>query len=239
MPTNVYLTNNTTNVGADFIPAMSFDQYTTITASGIIAEAHIKTGIHPVLMFKYIKKKFNVLERVIIDRRLAKLEKAFYNAVDNGQEMLGKKLIEEIAREQRETLLYASGVRTFIEKEDLDKLKHKIRDGHISDTLLRNYTRVIPNNVIAKKKKLEHVFDDFVIYHYYNKEVEAKLEKKQKMSSEEISKMRDPILFGIIKETNRLYFIADWEDEYCDLTFDEIIGVVADGQISKTPVINL
>lgn len=35
--------------------------------------------------------------------------------------------------------------------------------------------------------------------------------------------MKDPILFGKIKETDKLYFIADWQDEHCDLTFDKLI----------------
>jgi hypothetical protein len=59
------------------------------------------------------------------------------------------------------------------------------------------------------------------------------------MSSDEKSKMRDPILFGYIKETDRLYFIADWEDEYCDLTFDEIIDVVGENKLTKYPKLEL
>ena len=66
-----------------------------------------------------------------------------------------------------------------------------------------------------------------------------KREKKQKITPEEKSKMKDPILFGFIKETRRLYFVADWEDEHCDLTFDEICDVVGgkdeDHVLTKNP----
>ena len=48
----------------------------------------------------------------------------------------------------------------------------------------------------------------------------------KEMNDDERSQMKDPVLFGYIKETRRLYFIADWEDEHCDLTFDEMIEVV-------------
>lgn len=34
--------------------------------------------------------------------------------------------------------------------------------------------------------------------------------------------MRDPVLFGLINESSRFYYVAEWEDEYCDLTFEEI-----------------
>ncbi len=55
------------------------------------------------------------------------------------------------------------------------------------------------------------------------------------MTPDEHRKMKDPILFGWIKENNRLYFIADWEDEFCDLTFDEIVDVVGETKIEKNP----
>jgi len=58
------------------------------------------------------------------------------------------------------------------------------------------------------------------------------------MTKEEIQKMKDPILFGMIKESNRLYFIDDWEDEYCDLTFDEIIDVIGENKLTKNINLN-
>lgn len=193
--------------------------------------------IHPVLAFKYIKSKFGLMEKLTLDRRLEKLEKAIYQAIENGQEFLAEKFMKELARETRESLLYAKGVRYYIEKSDLHKYKHKIKGGHISDTDFKNYTRVIPKDVLAEKKKYEQFFDSFVIYHYYDKEVEKKLEEKQKMTPDEVSKMKDPILFGRINETDRLYFLADWEDEYCDLTFDEIVDVVGENKLTKYPEI--
>lgn len=185
-----------------------------------------KSGIAPELYFKYVKKKLSFLEKRKLDTRLKKLEKAFDKAVESGQDALAEKFLNEVAREARESVIYSKGIKMFIEREDLFKHKRNIRDGHISDTLLKYYTRVIPKSVIEKKKKVESAFDDFVIFHYYNPELEEKREKKQKMSESEKSAMRDPILFGIIKETNRLYFVDDWEDEFCDLTFDEIVDVV-------------
>lgn len=186
----------------------------------------VKSGIAPELYFKYIKKKFGMLERMKIDARLKKLEKAFNKAVENGQEALGMKLMSEIARETRESLMYAKGVYYFIEYDDLTRYKRNIRNGHISDTKFAEYTRVIPEKVLEKKKKTENLFDGYVIYHYWNEEAEKKREKKQKMSEDEKNRMRDPVLFGVIRESNRLYFIADWEDEYCDLSFEELVGVI-------------
>ena len=157
--------------------------------------------------------------------------------MENGQEALGNKLLLELAREVKESAIYAKGIRYYVDREVLSRVKNKIRDGHISDTKLKDYTRVIPKDVLAKKKAVEDVFDGFVIYHYYNNAIEKKLEKKQQMSPDEKRNMKDPILFGWINECDRLYFIGDWEDEYCDLTFDEIIGVVGEAKLSKTPTL--
>lgn len=182
-----------------------------------------KAGIHPELYFKYIKSKFGVIEKMKLDARLKRLEAAFNKAVDNGQEALAEKFLKEITREARESVLYVKGIKHFIEKSDLDKHKRNIRGGHISDTKFGEFTRVIPKDVLKKKKEVENLFDGFVIYHVWNDEAEKKREKKQKISSEEKSKMRDPVLFGVIRESNRLYFIADWTDEFCDLSFEELI----------------
>jgi len=237
MPTTDEITNfyYTPSAGANYISIDSGSQlaingtaiWGTNGTIGFSTEVTTKKdGIHPVLYFKYIKSKFKYLEKIKLDSRLKRLEKAFYQAMENGQNALGEKIINILARETRESAIYAKGIRHFIERDDLTKHKRNIKGGHISDTLLKDFTRVIPKNVLAKKEKVKDVFDDFVIYHYWNEEAEKKIEKKQEITPDEKAKLRDPVLFGIIKETNRLYFIADWEDEFCDLTFSEIIDAI-------------
>jgi hypothetical protein len=188
-----------------------------------------KTGIHPKLYFSYVKSKFKLLERKKIEGRLKALEDAFNVAVENGQEVLGEKIMTEMAVMMRESIMFAKGIKSYVERDDLMRYKKKIRDGHISDTKLVDFTRVIPSKVLAKKKELEGVFDDYVIFHYWD---EDKKDVK-KMTRDEKEKMKDPVLFGIIRETNRLYFVADWEDEYCDLTFDEMVKVLGKQKLGE------
>lgn len=196
-----------------------------------VSEDHGK--ISPQLYFTYVKKKFNILERMKLDSRIKKIELAFDEAVENGQSFLANKILEDLSREIRESIILAKGITTYIERDDLLKYKHKIKEGHISDTLIGGYTRVIPKPIADRVKTLRGIFDDFVIFHYFEKKIEEKLAKKQKMSESEKNKMRDPIIFGIIKETNRLYFIEDWIDDHCDLTFDEIVDVIGSSRISS------
>lgn len=228
--TNDYLTGtNITNATTDsgcYISINGTAIYSSFIGGYTVNVKSDNKGIHPILYFKYIKKKFKPLERMKMDGRLKRLEKAFYKAVDNGQDALGEKLLKQLAIETRETAMYAKGIKFFIEKADLDKHKHNIRDGHISDTMLKDFTRSIPKNVAEKKKKVEDCFDDFVIYHYWNEKEAEKIVKGQKMDKKEEEKMRDPVLFGIIKETNRLYFLIDWDDSYCNLSFEELADVI-------------
>lgn len=225
-------------------------QYDSSTAGGVVTatqgpirviRVEQEPGIAPQLYFKYVKSKFSLLERMKIDGRLKRLQKAFDQAIANGQTALAEKFFVECVREVRESLMLARGIKVFIEKGDLDKHKRHIRGGHISDTQFKDFTRVIPKDVLDKKKKVEELFDGFVIYHYWNEDAEKVRAGKQKMTSVEKAKMRDPVLFGWIRETNRLYYIADWEDDYCDLTFEEMVDVIgkdeADITIPRNPVL--
>ncbi|MFA5174620.1 MAG: hypothetical protein WC438_05560 [Candidatus Pacearchaeota archaeon] len=221
---NEYLNNATTN--STFCIDGSAVYSTDSSSYTVEMKTDKQKGIHPVLYFKYIKKKFKMIERMRIDNRFKKLEKAFYKAVDSGQEALGEKLLKTLAIEMRETQMYAKGFKYYIEKGDLNKHKGNIRGGHISDTRLKDFTRDIPKKDKDKYNASLGLFDDYVVYHYWNEGEVEKVEKKEKMDPEEKSKMRDPILFGIIKETNKLYFIEEWEDEYCDLTFEELVDKI-------------
>ena len=66
------------------------------------------------------------------------------------------------------------------------------------------------------------MFDEFfIIFTDYTGEVERTVKKEERD--------KDPILFGVVHHpdktnmpTNRMYFIADWVDEYCDLTLEEL-----------------
>lgn len=215
VPSNIWQTTGTSFYSIDDLLTVAVDRS--------------EKGISPQLYFKYVKSKLKTIERFKLDRRLAKIEAAFMKAAENGQTMMAQKILNGLSRLTRESLMYAKGLKFYIEADVLSKHKRNIRGGHISDTPLEEFTRVIPEDVLEKKKAVEGLFDSFVIYHYWNeKAVDAK-----EMAPEEKAKMRDPILFGRIKESNCLYFIADWEDEFCTLTFDEIIDVVGEEETGQ------
>lgn len=185
-----------------------------------IGESGDTGKIHAQLYFSYVKSKFSLLERIRMDRRVKVLEKAFEAASNNGQDMLAEKMLRELVAYSRCSVMAAKGIKWVIAKEDLNKHKRHIKGGHISDTPLAKYTRIIPKKAVKRMEELNGVFDDYVIYHYWNE----KADDVKSMSPDEKRAMRDPVLFGLIKEApEKLFFVADWEDEYCDLTFDEML----------------
>jgi len=60
-------------------------------------------------------------------------------------------------------------------------------------------------------------------------EQNAELSKANAHAAElmaEIDAKRDPILFGVIDGKRKLYFVGEWEDEYCNLTLDQMADVL-------------
>ena len=73
-------------------------------------------------------------------------------------------------------------------------------------TYVKNYMKVIPPEVVEKINTVNdmEIFDNFVILHY-DPELKSFAE-----TIEETKKRRDPILFGLIKGSKKLYYITDW-----------------------------
>jgi hypothetical protein len=89
-------------------------------------------------------------------------------------------------------------------------------------TWIKNYARMIPEDVIEAKKKFDgsELFDNYVILHF------DKFDNSTQMTKAEVEKAKDPILFGVLKGTRNLYYIGDWIDEYCDLTLDKFLSTL-------------
>lgn len=96
------------------------------------------------------------------------------------------------------------------------------------------FPRIIPNEVVEKIEKMKSLglFSEFYIVFtdYTDEEIISDKAKKQR----EIN--RDPIVFGTIDGyQDRYYFIADWVDEYCDITFDKMVNTLQSMDKSYKP----
>lgn len=155
--------------------------------------------------------------------RVASYLKAIHNAKAIGQTALLESLVKELIANKFESELYAHGNYYAITEEQLINFSKKVTTKDVCLTYIKNFTRPIPEDVVEKlveANKLE-VFDNYVIMHYDPKKKAVKPTEKE--IAKETIKKRDPILFGVISGSRKLYYIADWIDEYCDLTLEKFV----------------
>lgn len=168
-----------------------------------------------------MKKKMGFLQNIKYKKRVEKIEKLAQKALDDGQEALGEKFLRRLIQLDKEAQLFSMGIKMFLSRDVFEIFEKKTERKKIQMTPLKNYTRPIPNDVMEAKNKTNTFFDDYMILHA---DGPGTVEETEKEKGE---REKDPILFGICKDIpEKMFFIADWEDEYCDLTFDEIIDLV-------------
>lgn len=149
---------------------------------------------------------------------------ALRNAQKMGQQALADQILSQIFIVKYESLLKVSGFEKRITEEQLVSFVKQTEKG-VSLCYVKNFSRPIPEDVMQKKIEADSlkVFDNYCILHF---DPDAKV---YKMTAEEKQELRrkknDPILFGVISGSRSLYYIADWKDEYCDLTLEKFIQV--------------
>lgn len=183
------------------------------------------------------KYEFDVVEFFSEIKKNAKLNKdAYANRVDGyisalktadiaGQEVFKERLLKDLVINKYESILYATGNYYVVPEETAVEFAKKSEKG-VNLVYAKNYLRPIPIEIvdkIAEMNELE-IFDNYVIMHYDPENKYSDKTHAEKVKEED--KKRDPILFGVIAGSNKLYYIADWVDEYCNLTLEEFVTVL-------------
>lgn len=150
-------------------------------------------------------------------------EKLLQKAVISGQIEAMKKLVFHIDTIEKERQLIKLGIDTFIYKDDIEEFIDNVSKNTVKIIELERYEREIPDEAVDAISKTKHLFDKFyVVFTDYTGKVEKQALKERKE--------KDPILFGVFQDeknriiVDRFYYVADWEDEYCDLTLDKMIS---------------
>ena len=147
--------------------------------------------------------------------------KALHNAVSVGQTALMEDLLRGLITNKYESVLYAEGLYYVITEEQMVSYVKQCEKGLKLD-YIKNFNRPLPQDIVNKICKINdlEVFDNYVVLYY---DPEGKVYKE---TAYEEAKRKDPILFGVIAGSNKLYYIADWVDEYCDLTLEKFIDTI-------------
>lgn len=149
---------------------------------------------------------------------------ALKQAKDMGQQALIDELTAEIFNNKFESILFSEGFHNKITEEQLVHFI-KVSEKGVRLSYISNFTRPVPQEIIDIKKKADQllVFDNYCVL-YYDPELKSYKQTIEEKEAER-RKKADPILFGMISGSRNLYYVADWIDEYCDLTLDEFIKV--------------
>ena len=177
------------------------------------------------------KYSLNVIQLFDNIKILASKEKDFINRVDQYVELIKKaqalhqtaqeeQLIDKLIIHVYESVLSVCGFNKYITETDLINLQSKCEKVLRID-YIENFVRVVPDEVVKKKLVADSlfVFDNYCVL-YYDPSGES-FSETEKQKEERIKK--DPILFGVISGSRKLYYIADWIDELCDLTLEQVV----------------
>lgn len=195
----------------------------------------IKAGIirmEDLSISEQVQSYFDDLKEKCVDINLDNLEKSLQEipaqiqkAEKIGQKFLAEKLKRHIYLIMKEKTLLNYGINKYVSLYDINRFIDGIEDYVVKFCEIMAFPRIIPNEVVEKIEKMKSLglFSEFYIVFtdYTDEEIISDKAKKQR----EIN--RDPIVFGTIDGyQDRYYFIADWVDEYCDITFDKMVNTL-------------
>lgn len=176
--------------------------------------------LNPYQYFQFVKNKVNEMN----DRDLNKLYSISTELLKKyektGQIKAAKKLAFHIKSILKEKKIIDLGITKFIYRSDIENYIDNIANDVVKIIELDNYPREIPDELVETIEKTRDIFDEmYVLFTDYTGEVEKEVEKE-----------RDPILFGsfidrkVDEMSQRMYYLGDWIDEYCDLTLDKLVS---------------
>jgi len=190
------------------------------------------TEISPGLYMKYVKSKMTTVETNRLKASIKKLAVMLKQTELLGQHALYESLAQTLALHTRSLEVLAVLPDTcVVKKTDIEKFKNKVQDKVVKFLPLEEFPRTIPP---IYREKIMHVketkiFDELWILFIDYKKENIKT-NKQKI------KEKDPIVFGkFAYDSENLFWVCDWIDEYCDLTLEKFIETVKKEDIGYRP----
>jgi hypothetical protein len=193
------------------------------------AKSFLKEKTVNKIKYKSVDQFFKDIKGVVKELKLENKSLDFYTKAIETAEENGQKALVEILYSKKEEIvteiaLIKAGITKYVNEEDVVKFfeKSKLPKKVLKLTWIKNYARIIPQDVLQEKKIFDEkgLFDNYVVLHF------DKNDDGSQMTQEEKERAKDPILFGVCKYSRKLFYVADWIDEYCDLTLDKFLETI-------------
>lgn len=176
--------------------------------------------LSPYEYFQSVKSKVNEINSEDLNKLYSISVELLEKYKRTGQIKAAKKLAFHIKSILKEKEIIDLGITKFIYREDIENYIDNVAKDVVKIIELKNYPREIPDELVETIEKTKDIFDEmYVLFTDYTKEL-----------TEEVNKERDPILFGSFIDrkhdamSQRMYYLGDWVDEYCDLTLDKLVS---------------
>lgn len=183
-------------------------------------EKQTEKSLSPYEYFQSVKSKINKINNEDLNKLYSISMELLEKYKKTGQIKSAKKLAFHIKSLLKEKEIIDLGITKFVYREDIENYIENIAEKRVKIIELKNYPREIPDELVETIEKTKDIFDElYVLFTDYTDEVEKEVEKE-----------RDPILFGsfisrkLDAMCQRMYYLGDWEDEYCDLTLDKLVA---------------
>ena len=191
-------------------------------------------NLEPNELFDYVKSICKDKDISELDGDLKVVQDKIEKAKMLDQKKLYNKLIADSKNILRERVLVKQGMTKAVLASDVNKfldLLNQESEDKVSLIELERYPRIIPDEPAADIQAAKELglFDHIIILYTDLVPEESEPTKKEQ---EYIDRNKDPIAFGVFFDDkteqtyDRMYFITDWEDEYCDLTFHKFLEIM-------------
>ena len=174
--------------------------------------------------FSDVKESFMKDEGDTIEKQTERIKRIYHDAKMMHQTALVEKLEQEALRIALEMRMIENGFPIFLDEKEIVKFCNDHSAKKMKLDWIKNFSRPVPEDVGKEMSRAveARLFENYVVMHYdpENNGTMATREEQKK----DLERRRDPILFGVLSCSTRLYYIGDWEDEYCDLKLTDIIG---------------
>lgn len=180
--------------------------------------------------FSVVKWSYNETNIQLAEKLKQDIYDKVTNAVELGQRKLIKRLLSSFEVVKKEiAMLNKLGYNKYVRISDVEKIEEEkaIKDKVIKLTTMGEYEKEIPEeNSLEIAKAIESgAFDDIMIMYTRPK---SQVKKEEEEARKEHNRKYDPIAFGCINDSDKLYFITDWIDDECDFTLawlEKIISI--------------
>ena len=215
---------------SNFTPTITMGKWSEAETATILANEY----------FNGVKTKSQKLMDDKLIQELQYLPSQIEELIQLGQTGLADKLKKNIVALTKERILIANGFDTYVYRNDVTKYIELVKDKKVFICELEKFPRLIPESAkkLLMKARSLNVFQDFwVVYVDYTGDSDKTLTAKEKA---ERKKNRDPIIFGTFEkpeqaQIDKMYFICDWTDEYCDLTLDKMVKKLVEDDSNYKP----